>query len=141
MKLIIPWYKLIVQAFKHHNLEKKICPRDPHVPFWKEDFKESWNLWKKKWTFFEKVTRKSNAPSPKNFFFKWRKGLMPLVQRLFFFFWKFFSLFEKDLEILNFFLFFYFFFCFLFLIYILKQSSLNAIWNFWIKKKKHRNMK
>ena len=39
---------------------------------------------RKKMGLFEKVTRKSNAPSSKKiFFFKWLKGLMPLVQRLF----------------------------------------------------------
>ena len=70
---------------------------------------------RKKWAFFEKVTRKSNVPSPKIFFF-----------------WKFFSFFGKILEILNFF--FNFFFVLFFLIYIHKQSSLNATWKFWIKK-------
>ena len=109
------------------------CPRDPHVPFWKWDFLESWNLYKKKWAFFEKVTRKSNVPSPKIFFF------------FFFFFWKFFSFFGKDLEILNFFFFFedlgILIFVFLdvkkkkyIYIYIHEQSTLNATWKFWIQR-------
>ena len=48
---------------------------------------------KKKWAFFEKVTRKSNVPSPKIFFFL----------KIFLFFWENFG----NLEF-----FFFFFFCF-----------------------------
>ena len=76
MKLIISQYKLIVQTFKHHNLQK-FCPRDPYVPFWKEDFKDSWNIWKKKMGIFEKVTRKSHAPSSKIFFLNDSKAQCP----------------------------------------------------------------
>ena len=61
MKLILSQYKLIVQAFKHHNLEK-ILSKGPYVPFWKEDFKESWNLWKKKVGLFEKGHREVQCP-------------------------------------------------------------------------------
>ena len=106
------------------------CPRDPHVPFWKWDFLESWNLYKKKnGSFLKKVTRKSNAPSSKNFFFKWLKGSILLVQRLFFFFcWKFFSFFRKDLEILIFSEFFKIY------IYIHEQSTSNATWIFRIQR-------
>ena len=134
MKLILSQYKLIVQAFKHHNLEK-ILSRGSSCTIWKEDFKESWNLWKKKNGPFLKKSLGSPMPLvQRNFFFKWHKGLMPLVQSLFFFLKIFLSFWERfgNLE-------FFFFFCFLFLIYILKQSLLNAIWNFWIQKK-HRNM-
>ena len=70
MKLILSQYKLIVQAFKHHNLEKKFVQGILMYHFEKKTLK---NLEifekKKKWTFFEKVTRKSNAPSPNKFFF------------------------------------------------------------------------
>ena len=70
MKLILSQYKLIVQAFKHHNLEKKFVQGILMYHFEKKTLK---NLEiferKKKWPFFEKVTRKSNALSPKNFFF------------------------------------------------------------------------
>ena len=78
--------------------------------------------------FWKKITRKSNAPSSKNFFFfKWLKGSMPLVQRLIFI-WKFFSFFGKDLEILEKKIEFFFF------LYIHEQSTSNATWKFWIKK-------
>ena len=68
MKLIIPWYKLIAQAFKHQDLEN-VLSKGFSVPFWKGDFLESWNLYKKKnGTFLKK-----SLGSP-----------MPLVQRIFF---------------------------------------------------------
>ena len=55
-------------------------------------------------SFFKNVTRKSNAPNSKIFFFfYWLKGSMPLVQRLFFLFENFSLFLGKDLEILNFF--------------------------------------
>ena len=82
---------------------------------------------RKKWVFFlKKVTRKSNAPSSKNFFFKkWLKGSIPLVQRLFFFFFENFSLFfGKDLGILNFFK----------KKYIHEQSTSNGTWLFRIQR-------
>ena len=58
---------------------------------------------------------------------------MPLVQRIFFFFWKFFSFFGKDLEILNFF-FEIFFFWISFWKYIHEQSTSNATWIFRIQR-------
>ena len=57
-------------------------------------------------------------------FFKWLKGLMALVQRLFFFFGKVFSFFGKDLEILKFFLFWIFFWIFFINIYMNKVHQM-----------------
>ena len=92
---------------------------------------------RKKWAFFEKVTRKSNAPVQIIYIFKWLKGSMSLVQRLFFFFfliiWKFLCFFGKDLEILNFF-FEIFFFLISFWKYIHEQSTSNATWIFRIQR-------
>ena len=53
--------------------------------FEKKTLKNLENFERKKWVFFEKVTRKSNAPSSK-----------------FFFFFKIFIFFGKDLEKKNF---------------------------------------
>ena len=89
---------------------------------------------RKKWVFFEKVTRKSTAPSSKNFFFffflKWLKGSMPLVQILFSF--ENFSLFflRKIWKSWNFF----FEFFFKKNIYIHEQSTSNATWIFRIQR-------
>ena len=102
---------------------------DPHVPFWKEDFKESWNLWKKKMDLFDKVTRKSNGPSSKIFFFFFKTTQGPNAPSpKTFFIWKFYSFLGKIWKSR-----FFFFFGF-FLIYIHKQSTLDATWNFWIQR-------
>ena len=79
---------------------------------------------------FLKKSLGSPMPLVQRFFFlKWLKGWMPLVQRpfVFFLFWKFFSFFRKDLEILKFF--FEFFFK-----YIHEQTTLNATWIFRIQR-------
>ena len=67
MTLIIPWHKLIAQAFKHKDLEN-ILSKDPH--FEKETSSSSsfLNLERKKLGLFENVTRKFNGPSSKIFF-------------------------------------------------------------------------
>ena len=70
MKLIIPWYKLIVQAFKHHNLEKKFVQGILMYHFEKKTLKNLEIFERKKnGHFLKKVTRKSNAPSSKIFYF------------------------------------------------------------------------
>ena len=68
--------------------------------------KKKKSLKEKNGSFLKKITRKSNAPSSKKFFFKWLKGSIPLVQRLFF--WKIFLFFWENFGKLEFF--FYFFF-------------------------------
>ena len=108
MKLIIPWYKLIAQAFKHQDLENVLskgssCTILKRRPFF--FFFKSWNPWKKKLGLSKKVTRKFNAPSPNIY--------IVLKIFLFFFFFENFSLFFffwKDLEILIFFFFCLFYF-------------------------------
>ena len=133
---------------------------------------------KEKMGLFEKVTRKSNAPSPKTFFiWKFYSFLGKIWKsRFFFFFWFFFffinlerkkqigSFFKKSLGSsmplvqgifflndlraqcplskgffhLKNFLFFFGKFgnleLFFFIIYIHKQSSLNATWRIWIQR-------
>ena len=83
---------------------------------------------------FEKKTLKNletfERKKNRSFLKKSLGSPMSLVQIFFFFFLKIFLFFGKILEILNFFLIF-FWFCFfnigfVFLIYIHKQSSLNA---------------
>ena len=73
MKLIIHWYKLIAQAFKHQDLEKKIVQGILIYHFEKETFFFFFFnleiLERKKLGLFEKVTRKFNAPISKIFFF------------------------------------------------------------------------
>ena len=103
-------------------------------------------IFEKKMGLFEKVTRKTNAPSSKNFFFKkWLKGSMPLVQRLFFI-WKFFSLFfflERfgNLEIfLNFFCFIIIIILFYIYIYTHTQTKLIKYYMKILNSKKHKNM-
>ena len=96
------------------------------------------SLKKKKKGLFWKVTRKSNAPSLKNFFFlifKWLKGSMPLVQRHFFLFFENFSLFWErfgNLEIF-FWIFFFVYFKYIY-IYIHEQSTSNSTWIFRIQR-------
>ena len=80
--------------------------------FEKKDFKESWNLWKKKKWVFLKMSLGSS---------------MPLVQR-------FFSFENFSLSLGKIWKSLIFFLIFIFLIYIHKQSSLNTTWNFWIQK-------
>ena len=70
MKLIISQYKLIVQAFKHHNLEKSFVQGILMYHFEKETLKNLEVFEREKnGSFFKNVTRKSNAPNSKIFFF------------------------------------------------------------------------
>ena len=69
MKLILSQYKLIVQAFKHHNLEKSFVQGIHMYHFEKKTLKNLEIFERKKWAFLKKVTGKSNAPSPKIFLF------------------------------------------------------------------------
>ena len=88
-KLILSQYKLIVQAFKHHNLEKKFVQGILMYHFEKKTLKnlEIFERKRKKKGHFLKKSLGSPMPLvQRNFFFKRRKGLMPLDQRLFFFF-------------------------------------------------------
>ena len=69
MKLILSQYKLIVQAFKHHNLEKKFVQGILMYHFEKQTLKNLEIFERKKMGLF------------------WKKSLgspMPLVQRIFF---------------------------------------------------------
>ena len=88
MKLIIPWYKLIVQAFKHHNLEKKFVQGILMYHFEKKTLKNLEIFERKKMDIFWKKSLGSPMPLVQRIFFflKWLKGSIPLVQRLFFFF-------------------------------------------------------
>ena len=72
MKLIIHWYKLIAQAFKHQDLEKKLSKGSSYTILKRRLFFFFFNLEileRKKLGLFEKVTRKFNAPISKIFFF------------------------------------------------------------------------
>ena len=68
MKLIPSQYKLIVQAFKHHNLEKVFFQGILMYHFEKKTLKNPEIFERKKMGLFEKVTRKSNAHSLRIFF-------------------------------------------------------------------------
>ena len=70
MKLIISQYKLIFQAFKHHNLEKKNFQGILMYHFEKKTLKNLEIFERKKMGIFGKKSLGS---------------LMPLVQRIFFF--------------------------------------------------------
>ena len=68
MKLIIPWYKLIVQAFKHYNLEKNFVQGILMYHFEKKTLKNLEIFEKKNGHFLKKSLGRP----------------MPLVQRIFF---------------------------------------------------------
>ena len=70
MKLIIPWYKLIVQAFKHHNLEKNFVQGILMYHFEKKNLKNLEIFGKKKNGHFLKKSLGSPMSLVQRFFFE-----------------------------------------------------------------------
>ena len=137
MKLIIPWYKLIAQAFKHQDLGNVLSKGFSCTILKRRLFFSFFLILKerKKIGSFLKKSLGRSMPLVQGFFFffKWLKGSMPLVQRLFSF--ENFSLFLGNLEILNFFWIF-----FVFLLYIYTQTKLIKCYMKNLNSKKHRKM-
>ena len=131
MKLIIPWYKLIAQTFKHQD-SKNVLSKGSSCTILKRRLFFFFNLERKNWVFLKKSLG-SSMVLVQRIFFKWLKGLMPLVQRHFsfenfYFFWERFG---------NLY-FFFEFFCF-FVLNIYTQTKLIRCYMKFLNSKKHRN--
>ena len=139
MKLIISWYKLIAQAFKHQDLENVLSKGSSCTILKIRAFFFIFLILeeKKNWVFLKKSLGSSMVLVQRNSFFKWLKGPMPLVQtlsHLIFFFFSFCCC--------CFFYYYYFFgkiwesfFCvWNFLKYIHEQSTSNTTWIFRIQR-------
>ena len=134
MKLIIPWYKLIAQAFKHQD-SKNVLSKGSSCTILKRRlfffFLNFINLERKKQigSFFKKSLG-SSMPLVQGIVFKWLKGSMLLVQRLFhlkifLFFWEIWKS--------------WIFFCFL-LLYIYTQTKLIKCYMKNLNSKKKKNI-
>ena len=135
MKLILSQYKLIVQSFKHHDLEKVLSKGSSCTILKRRVLKESWHPWKKKiWAFLKKLVASPIPLVERLFlflFFKWHKFKIYFENFLHFFFGERFGN-------LNFCIVLFFVFCFLFILFFCfflvfnEQCISNTTWNFRI---------